>query len=120
MRTVDEMSQTFLQQSWRALVGVGAVLFTLSLLYVGTKFAQRELGYDTWKSYFRDNHLWLFGVPAASVAAFGLVVFFEVTSDESIEMNIWGLELKGPAAPLTMWVVVFLALVLALKVLSKK
>src|SRR5210317_186871 len=42
------------------------------------------------------------------------------TSQGPIEISLWGLVLKGPAGPLMMWVVVFLAIVLGIKALWNK
>src|SRR5713101_1406673 len=103
--------QTLLERLQNGSIGVGAVIFVLILSYIATLFLKEQMGGE-WKEFLKANYVFMFGIPFAATAAFGLVVFFGVTSPDPIELNIWGLVLKGPAGPLLMWVVVFLSLVL--------
>jgi hypothetical protein len=104
------------QQIWNIAIGVGAVIFVLILGYFVTSFLQTQMGAD-WTPFVKANFSLIFGVPLASVAAFGLVVFFHEITPGPVEMKALGFELKGPAGQLLMWVVVFLSLVLAIKLL---
>jgi hypothetical protein len=113
-------SGEILGQLWRIAIGVGSVIFVSALVHFGNKYAREQMGEERWKSFFTDRFSFVVGIPMSMVAAFGLVVYFEITSEGPIEISLWGLELKGPAGPLMMWVVVFLAIVLGIKVLGKK
>lgn len=110
---------THSEQLWKIEVGIGAVLFTLVLVSIGTYFFKQQVKED-WKQFLLKNYALFFGAPMASVAAFGLVVFFGVTTAGPIEVNLWGLQLKGPAGPLLMWVITFLSFCLAIRMLKKE
>jgi hypothetical protein len=109
-----------LVQLWRIAIGVFSIIFVSALVHFGNRYAREQMGEEEWKSFFADRFSFVVGIPMSMVAAFGLVVYFEITSEGPIEISLWGLELKGPAGPLMMWVVVFLAIVLGIKVLGKK
>jgi hypothetical protein len=53
------------------------------------------------------------GVPLAALAAFGLVVTLDVVAGH-IEFKGLGFEFRGAAGPIIMWVICFLAIVLAI------
>lgn len=118
MNVLDAIPYT--EDMWRIATGVGAVFFVLLLMYFGNNYAEKQMGAEKWKEYYLNNIMFVVGIPMSMVAAFGLVVYFEITSSGPIEVKIWEFELKGPAGPLMMWVVVFLAIVLGMKVLGKK
>src|SRR4051794_24606008 len=101
-------------QSWRISIGVGAIIFTMAILNFVARYIKKHIGEDKYNDMVYGNFPFFGGLPSAMVAAFGLVVFFEATSSENIEISLWGLSLKGPAAPLTMWVIVFLSITLAI------
>ncbi len=106
-------------QLWRIATGIGAMLFVGLMMHFGNKYAQDQMGEEKWKNYFVDNFSFIVGLPMSTVGAFGLVVYFESTSTDPIKISLWGLELEGPAGPLMMWVVVFLAIVLGIRALRK-
>lgn len=118
MHVLDEIPYT--ENLWRIAIGVGAVFFVLLLMHFGNNYAKKQMGAEKWKEYYLNNIMFVVGIPMSMVAAFGLVVYFEITSSGPIEVKIWEFELTGPAGPLMMWVVVFLAIVLGMKVLGKK
>jgi ABC-type uncharacterized transport system fused permease/ATPase subunit len=57
------------------------------------------------------------GLPLAALTAFSLVVILESQSG-SIEVKAFGFEFRGASGPIVMWVLCFLSLVTAIKVLS--
>jgi hypothetical protein len=116
LKALGQAIETKGEQIWNIAIGVGAVIFVLILGYFVTLFLQTQMGAD-WKPFVKANFSLIFGVPLASVAAFGLVVFFHVITPGPIEMKALGFELKGPAGQLLMWVVVFLSFILAIKLL---
>ncbi|MFC5427950.1 hypothetical protein ACFPTO_03870 [Paraburkholderia denitrificans] len=56
------------------------------------------------------------GLPAAALAAMCIVVFLE-SSSGPIEFEGFGFHFKGASGPIILWVVVFLAITAAIKVL---
>jgi hypothetical protein len=61
-----------------------------------------------------------FGLPFAAVAAFGIVSLLELTAtDKTLEFVAFGLTFKGPAAPVTLWVICFAVLIWAIKAVAK-
>ena len=58
------------------------------------------------------------GLPLAALAALCLVFLLRATSGP-IELEVLGFKFKGASGPLIMWVVVFLAIVLAIQTLWK-
>jgi hypothetical protein len=54
------------------------------------------------------------GLPSAAGAALSLVLLLRAVSG-NIEIKILGLEFKGAAAPIIMWILCFLAITLAIK-----
>lgn len=57
------------------------------------------------------------GIPSAIIAAVTIVTLLASSIRGDFTIKLWGLTLEGPSAPITMWVVCFLALTLALYVL---
>jgi hypothetical protein len=55
-------------------------------------------------------------VPFAGYAALALVLLLEWRSSDPIEFKALGFEFKGPAAPIVLWVLCFLAIVVAIAV----
>jgi hypothetical protein len=108
------------EKLWRIAIGVGSIIFVSAFVHLGAKYARKEMGAERWTNFFEDRFSFVVGIPMSAVTAFGLVVYFEITSQGPIEISLWGLVLKGPAGPLMMWVVVFLAIVLGINVLWKK
>jgi hypothetical protein len=60
----------------------------------------------------------LIGIPASAVSALLLVIFLRTTNGP-IEFEVFGFKFKGASGPIVMWVLVFLSIVAAIKVLTK-
>ena len=58
------------------------------------------------------------GVPV-SIAAALMIVLFLRTTDGPIEFEVLGFKFKGASGPIVLWVLVFLSIVAAIKVLTK-
>ena len=56
------------------------------------------------------------GLPCAALAALGLVMFLEQTSG-AIEFEGLGFKFKGASGPIVMWVISFMAMTTAIKIL---
>jgi len=65
----------------------------------------------------------VFGLPISAVAAFAVVCILEKTGEKSgdpkpLEFKAFGLAFSGPAGPVTLWVVVYLTLVVSMRLVS--
>lgn len=99
-------------------IAVGAIIFSYIVGVVGAAFAKKQMGNDEWKEYYKNNFPLLAALPMAVVAAFGIAVYFDVATSGPIEVSFWGLKFKGPAAPVVLWTLVFMAIVFAIRVLA--
>lgn len=60
------------------------------------------------------------GLPLAALAAIFIVLVFKVVSSGNISVSLLGLKFEGAAGPAIMWVICFLAIVLAFNTLWDK
>jgi hypothetical protein len=60
--------------------------------------------------YFRDAG----GIPSAIIASISIVALLAAGVGGEFKIKLWGLSLEGPSAPITMWIVCFLSITLAL------
>ncbi|WP_020482710.1 hypothetical protein [Methylomonas sp. MK1] len=64
-----------------------------------------------------------FGLPCSAIASFGIVSMLELASDsketEKLAFKAFGLDFSGPAGPVTLWILCFVAFVWAIKTLAK-
>src|ERR1041384_5804541 len=59
----------------------------------------------------------VFGVPAAGIGAFMGLLFWSQTVRGSVRFRFMGFEFSVASAPAILWVVVFLSIILAIKIL---
>ena len=69
-----------------------------------------------WEKVLEEHFAAIIGLPGAAAAAFVLVVFLRQT-EGPIEFEGLGFKLKGAAGQILMWVICFLALAGAIKLL---
>ncbi len=92
----------------------GAIALVCYLAFVG-------LGTFYWKTgwilvLFRTQYAFFVGLPFACMLAYFLVGTMENTRG-NIEFEFVGLKFKGASGPIIMWVIVFLALVVSMRVI---
>ncbi len=58
----------------------------------------------------------IFGLPAAAYTSFFVVLFLEVKTGR-VEFEVWGLKFKGASGEVVLFVLVFLAIAVAIKML---
>lgn len=104
----------------KGATGIGAVLFTTLMMYLGSLFSKQIMGEEAWRAYVYENYHLVAGLPLAATAAFGVVVYFDATTSEVFEISILGTTFKGPAAPAFVWMFLFLALVLGIRTLAPR
>ncbi len=93
--------------SW--LVVVGTALFVLVILFEILYVAP----FGFWDQLMRTHLPSILGLPLAAIASLVLVIILRTVSG-AIEIKLFGLELRGAAGPLLMWVLCFLAMTLAI------
>jgi len=54
------------------------------------------------------------GIPSAIIASVSVVALLAAGIGGDFKIQLWGLSLEGPSAPITMWVVCFLSISLSL------
>jgi hypothetical protein len=54
------------------------------------------------------------GIPSAIIASISIVALLAAGVGGEFKIKLWGLSLEGPSAPITMWIVCFLSITLAL------
>lgn len=59
-----------------------------------------------------------FDLPMSGIAAFAIVSLLRGATGGSLEFTAFGLQFTGPAGPTTLWVVVFLSIVVSFKLLK--
>jgi hypothetical protein len=100
-----------LVMSWISVVLV-------SITAIASMWKIIELGYDqhVWLETFRKQFAAVVGLPAAALVALFLVLVLRMT-DGPIEAEIGGLKFKGAAAPIVFWLLCFLSIAVAIKLL---
>jgi hypothetical protein len=99
--------------TWLCLVaGIGLVAVTYFPVI------RAALNQDPWLlEIFRKHYAAIFGLPGAALLSFILVVVFEARFDR-IEMEIANvLKFRGASGPVILWVLCFLSMTLAIKLL---
>lgn len=101
-------------------LGVAAYLVILGLAAFGSKEANSTAGrLRTWVVSAGAQNI---GLPAAAMAAFAVVAtllraFPPTDANGQISFRAFGLEFTGPSGPITVWLICFLAFVIALRLL---
>ncbi|MGF1608446.1 MAG: hypothetical protein ACFCUQ_03555 [Kiloniellales bacterium] len=112
------MSAPQLTSRSRLGLAVGALLLAgiFSLLFGW--ICDATFGHETWTQFVLANFGLVIGLPMAAALAFGVVVAFQQTSEGPVSIRLGPFELSGPAGPILLWVVCFLAAVFAISLLG--
>jgi hypothetical protein len=98
-----------------------ALLSVMFVFGVGLLFAHRIFSLaedsDAWQVIALTNLPAVVGVPLIAVFAFMIVVVMEKTTDGEVSVKMPGFHFQGPSGPIIMWVICFLALVGAVRLL---
>ena len=95
-------------ESWVAVVGTA--------LFAGASLClmlYAEVTGKAWMQITRLHFLTIIGVPAAAIASLGLVLLLRTVAG-NIEAKFLGLEFRGAAGPIIMWILCFLSITLAM------
>lgn len=110
--------------------GIAIIIITLGILGYGialslATFLSRKpssLGASL-KSWFMSSPAQHIGIPCSAIASFAVVFILlrafpaKKGEDGGLALKAFGLEFSGPSGPITLWLMCFLALIFALKLL---
>ena len=94
-------------------------LFSLAVLFLGLGYLVQLWMYGSsgiFDEILKQHFLVSVGIPFAMMAAATLVAIFEIQSGE-IDFKGFGLNFSGSAGQIVMWVICFLSIISALKLL---
>jgi hypothetical protein len=103
-----------------------AALFVLGLLVYALLLALYAVN-PSWSPDFMRNTSkaqYVFGLPLSGITAFAIVCVLEriappkAAEDGKLSFKAFGLEFSGPAGPITLWVVCYLALVASMRIVA--
>ena len=116
--TDDQETRSELKpMSFRRIVSIVVLLSAGAIGAAFTVAAARDIvGSAAWLEIAREHFAATVGLPAAALAALFVVLFLEVKSGR-MEFELWGMKFKGASGEAVMFVIVFLAIALAIKVL---
>jgi len=101
---------------WRAMVLVIATVAVFGTTVVVIVLRGDNEAQFNWVDILYDHFAAIIGLPGAACVAFGIVAFLRQT-DGPIEFEGFGFKFKGAAGQVVMWVLCFLAIAGAIKLL---
>lgn len=99
-------------------LAVGALVLAGLMSTLFGWVCDRTFGHDVWTQFVLAHFELVIGMPMAAVLAFAIVAAFQQTSEGPVSMRLGPLEFSGPAGPILLWVICFLASVFAIELLS--
>ena len=99
----------FFQYSVLAIVGLFGALWLKALYYTGL------YNEDLYKELLKHTAATV-GLPLSALAALGIVIILEIYSGD-IEFEALGFKFKGASGPVILWVICFLSISGAIKIL---
>ena len=105
---------------FKVLVSMGAIFVALLSGATISWFAKKQMGEQEWGIFYRENFNMLVGLPQACVVAFGIVLYFNIATDEPLKLTLFNFTFSGPAVPAIIWMVLFLSIIFGIKLLSKR
>ena len=116
------------------MLAAGAIIYALGigLYFYGSLFpmetssnGKTTLRQGAVNFFNSSDRSYVFHIPISAACAFGMVLAFEKLSpylkdNSSYSFEAFDLKFSGPAAPGTLWVICFLALIWSLRVLSPR
>lgn len=112
------MTERKLPVSTRLLLAVAALLLAGLFSILFGWICDQVFGREVWTAFVLSRFGLVIGLPMAAALAFGIVMAFQETSDDPLSIKLGPLEIAGPAGPILLWVVCFLAVVAAIAILN--
>ena len=105
------------RHSFRPLVSIVVLLAAGAIGAAFTLALVRDIvGSEVWVQIAREHFAATIGLPSAALASLFVVLFLEVKSGR-IEFELWGMKFRGASGEVVLFVVVFLSIALAIKML---
>jgi hypothetical protein len=101
--------------SW-VFVGGAALLSVATLGAIAIMGIRRKEYYRISIKHFST----VVGLPMAAITSLFIVLVCDVIAGNTIKFKVWGLEFEGGSGQVILWVVVFLAIATAIKLLWEK
>ena len=70
-----------------------------------------------WSKLVEEHFAAIIGLPMAALASFVIVVFLKQTNEQPIEFEGLGFKFKGPSGEVVLWLMCFIGITLAIKLL---
>jgi uncharacterized membrane protein YsdA (DUF1294 family) len=102
---------------------ISALGFIVYMVVVFLTYVLNQRTTQDLKERMTGRELFNLGLPFAAAGAYAIValllhVFPPEKQRDSIKFKAFGMEFTGPAGPITLWVVCFLSIIVAIKALS--
>ena len=115
---VDDKSVMAPQVDWRRVRTAMTICALMLMLYAILLLSSAFLvGRDAALCYQFLYSRGIVGIPCAIIASVSIVALLASSIRGEFKINVWGLVLEGPSAPITMWVVCFLSITLSIRML---
>jgi hypothetical protein len=107
--------------NWGKFSTAGIICVSMVALYVVLlSCAAGVLGANSVKCFTVFYFRGVVGIPCAIIMPITIVALLASSVGGEFKIKVLGMDLEGPSAPITMWVVCFLALILSIYVLFPK
>ncbi|MEE9412047.1 MAG: hypothetical protein V3V22_03235 [Methylococcales bacterium] len=110
---------------WAQIVSIWIVIFFV-VFYAAIVCAAYVFKWQRITQIIQANPAFTIGIIASASGSFGIVSLFwklyppsEKLNGTNYQLSVLGLEFTGPGGPITLWLLCFMALVMAMKTLSK-
>ncbi len=105
------------------IIILGIFSYGIALLMATFLSAKPNSVGESLKAWFMSSPAQHIGIPCSAIASFAIVFIllraFPINkgADDGLMLKAFGLEFSGPSGPITLWLICFLALIFALKLL---
>jgi hypothetical protein len=112
------MSDAMVTNRYRMFLAVSALLFAGVASILFGWICDAAFGHEIWTGFVLSHFGLVIGLPMAAALSFCVVAAFQQTTIGAVSMRLGPMEISGPAGPILLWVICFLATVFAIELLS--
>jgi hypothetical protein len=113
----ENSNQTRTVQNNNRIVKISAIVTVFGSLILFVLWLVTDWTQPYWTKIVEEHFSAIIGLPMAALASFVIVVFLKQTSTEKIEIEGLGFKIKGPSGEVVLWLICFLGITLAIKLL---
>ena len=114
MNSPNRQENKFMKKIAQWFAFIGAAIASFSALFILIFILFSDISFL--KELIRESPRAIIGLPTAFLSSYCLVLFLEANSGK-IEFEALGFKFRGAAAPVIMWILVFLAIVSGIAIL---